>query len=205
MIALAANPTVIARLTGADPSRVRAVARTASSPAELPPARDLLTGLAGAVGVEGAEHGWSDAPKDSTAPCAWIEPDVDVSRDEVAARLGDPALTILDVRTPAEFSGEVAPCDPRRGHIPGARNLDVAELMGMAPVEMQERLDLPPGSEIVAYCHSGGRSAIACSLLRAAGYESRNYVGSWHEWSSDDTLPIGAPLGAERTLATDCC
>ena len=63
MIALAANPTVIARLTGADPSRVRAVARTASSPAELPPARELLTSLAGAVGVEGAEHGWSDAPE----------------------------------------------------------------------------------------------------------------------------------------------
>jgi thiosulfate/3-mercaptopyruvate sulfurtransferase len=116
---------------------------------------------------------------------------VDVSRDEVAARLRDPALTILDVRTAAEFSGEVAPpCDPRAGHIPGARNLDVAELMGLAPEEVPERLGLPPGSEIVAYCHSGGRSAIACSLLRAAGYESRNYVGSWHEWSRDDTLPI---------------
>ena len=62
VIALAANPTVISRLTGADPARVRAVARTASSPAELPPARDLLVALAEAVGVEGADHGWADAP-----------------------------------------------------------------------------------------------------------------------------------------------
>jgi thiosulfate/3-mercaptopyruvate sulfurtransferase len=116
---------------------------------------------------------------------------MDVTRDELAARLDDPSLTILDVRTPAEFAGElVAPCDPRAGHIPGARNVDVAELMGMATEEIHDRLDLPPGSEIVAYCHSGGRSAIACSLLRAAGYESRNYVGSWHEWSRDPTLPI---------------
>ena len=37
-LALAANATLLARLTGADPARVRAVARTASSPAELPPA-----------------------------------------------------------------------------------------------------------------------------------------------------------------------
>jgi ribosomal protein S18 acetylase RimI-like enzyme len=63
VVALAANPTVISRLTGADPARVRAVARTASSPAELPPARELLATLAEAVGVEGATHGWADAPE----------------------------------------------------------------------------------------------------------------------------------------------
>jgi ribosomal protein S18 acetylase RimI-like enzyme len=45
-IALAANPTVVARLTGADPARVRAVARTASSPADLPPADELYRQLA---------------------------------------------------------------------------------------------------------------------------------------------------------------
>jgi ribosomal protein S18 acetylase RimI-like enzyme len=62
VIALNANPTVISRLTGADPTRVRAVARTASSPADLPPARDLLGGLADALRIEGAGHGWADAP-----------------------------------------------------------------------------------------------------------------------------------------------
>ena len=45
-IALAANPTVVARLTGADPARVREVARTATSPAELPPADELYRQLA---------------------------------------------------------------------------------------------------------------------------------------------------------------
>ena len=42
VIALGANPTVVARLTGADPARVREVARTAASPADLPPALELL-------------------------------------------------------------------------------------------------------------------------------------------------------------------
>ncbi len=50
--AMGANATVVARLTGADPHRVRDVARTASSPAELPAAQDLYEQIAGAMGVE---------------------------------------------------------------------------------------------------------------------------------------------------------
>jgi ribosomal protein S18 acetylase RimI-like enzyme len=52
-VALRANPTVVARLTGADPARVRAVARTASSPSELPPAPELLDQIAELMGLEG--------------------------------------------------------------------------------------------------------------------------------------------------------
>src|SRR6188508_2541081 len=49
VIGLAANPTVASRLTGADPDAVRRVARTAPSPADLPPARELLAQLAAAM------------------------------------------------------------------------------------------------------------------------------------------------------------
>lgn len=51
-LSLAANPTLAARLTGADPNRVRAVARVASSPSELPPARELLEQIAAVLGLE---------------------------------------------------------------------------------------------------------------------------------------------------------
>ena len=57
VIALGANPTVLARLTGAQPARVRAVARTATSPAELPPAPELFAQLAEVLGLEGAGRG----------------------------------------------------------------------------------------------------------------------------------------------------
>jgi len=57
VIALAANPTVVARLTGADRASVRAVARTASSPDELPPAPQLLEQLAEVMGLQGAGRG----------------------------------------------------------------------------------------------------------------------------------------------------
>ncbi|MDQ2982593.1 MAG: GNAT family N-acetyltransferase [Actinomycetota bacterium] len=60
-IALGANPTVVSRLTGADPARVKASARTAASPAELPPATDLLAELAEIFGIAGAGHGYDPA------------------------------------------------------------------------------------------------------------------------------------------------
>jgi len=63
VVGLAANPRVVSRLTGADPEAVRRIAVTASSPADLAPARELLAQLARAMGVEGAEHGWSNAPE----------------------------------------------------------------------------------------------------------------------------------------------
>lgn len=51
-LALEANPTLVARLTGADKEQVRRVARTAASPAELPPAGELYEQIAALMGVQ---------------------------------------------------------------------------------------------------------------------------------------------------------
>jgi hypothetical protein len=61
VIALGANPRLMARLTGADPDAVRALARTATSPVELPPAPELLAELARLFGVPQAAHGYPEA------------------------------------------------------------------------------------------------------------------------------------------------
>lgn len=63
VIAFQANPTVVARLTGAAPSAIRAVARTAGSVTELPPASELAEAIAAAMGIGGAGHGYADAPE----------------------------------------------------------------------------------------------------------------------------------------------
>jgi thiosulfate/3-mercaptopyruvate sulfurtransferase len=106
----------------------------------------------------------------------------DIEADEVARRLGE--VAVIDVRSAHEYDGSIgAPCDPRQGHIPGALNLDVQELVLLTDDEVRDRLGLPPGAEVVAYCHSGSRSAMAVQILRALGYDARNYSGSWHEWS----------------------
>ena len=50
--ALGANATVVGRLTGADPKRVRETARTATSPDDLPPAQELYEQIANVMGVQ---------------------------------------------------------------------------------------------------------------------------------------------------------
>jgi thiosulfate/3-mercaptopyruvate sulfurtransferase len=118
------------------------------------------------------------------------------TRQELVSRLDDEALTILDVRRTEEYSGKAgSACDPRQGHIPGAKHLEVGELFAgpglpASPEQIRELVGLPEGAEIVAYCHSGSRSAIATLALRSAGYDARNYPGSWHEWSRHDELPL---------------
>jgi thiosulfate/3-mercaptopyruvate sulfurtransferase len=115
---------------------------------------------------------------------------------ELRERLDDPTLTILDVRTPQEYAGKAgSPCDPRQAHIPGARLLEHERLFAapgrpLPPEQVRELAGLPEGAEIVAYCHSGSRSALAALALRAAGYDARNYPGSWHEWSRHEELPV---------------
>ena len=110
---------------------------------------------------------------------------------ELRERLGDGALTVLDVRTTLEFDGVAgAHCDPRQGHIPGAKRVQVESLFapegGLLPPErIRELVGAPEGAEIVAYCHSGSRSRFAAEVLAGAGYTAWNYVGSWHEWSRE--------------------
>ena len=116
----------------------------------------------------------------------------DVQRDELERRLGEEELVLLDVRTPAEFSGASGyPCDARQGHVPGARNVELQLLLEAADATaIKELVRAPEGSEVIAYCHSGSRSAMAAQILEAAGYDARNYVGSWHEWSATSDLPV---------------
>ena len=57
VVSLAANPTLVERLTGADRREVRAAAVHGVSPDELPPPGETIADLAGAMGIEGAEHG----------------------------------------------------------------------------------------------------------------------------------------------------
>jgi len=113
----------------------------------------------------------------------------EIALEELAGRLG--SVAILDVRTPHEYDGTGGQqCDPRQGHIPGAVNLDVYRLMELSPDAVRAQLGLAEGAEVVAYCHSGSRSAIAVQMLRSLGFDARNYVGSWHEWSRHDDLPV---------------
>lgn len=105
--------------------------------------------------------------------------------EELRGLLDQGDVTLLDVRTPLEFEGAAgAHCDPRHGHIPGAVNLPLDEILECRSAdEVRALVGLPEGAEIVAYCHIGSRSRFAVQVLDGAGYHAHNYIGSWHEWS----------------------
>jgi thiosulfate/3-mercaptopyruvate sulfurtransferase len=130
--------------------------------------------------------------------------EVEKSRAELAPRpeavvgwweVSDADALILDVRRDDEFSGRGGyPCDPRQGHIPGARNVEVSTLFAgpglPKPPEAVRALVGDDDRPVITYCHSGSRSGLAVIALRAAGYDARNYFGSWHEWSRHADLPM---------------
>jgi thiosulfate/3-mercaptopyruvate sulfurtransferase len=115
----------------------------------------------------------------------------DIALDELRGRLGEEGLFVLDVRTTQEFEGAAgASCDPRQGHIAGARSVPLDRLLACrSAAEVRSLVSLPEGVEVVAYCHVGSRSAFAVPVLQGAGYRARNYTGSWHEWSREDARP----------------
>jgi thiosulfate/3-mercaptopyruvate sulfurtransferase len=127
-----------------------------------------------------------------------LEPRFDAvpALDQLRSRLDDPTLAVVDVRRDDEFTGKSGyPCDPRQGHIPGARHIEVGTLFAGPGVprpagEIRSESGFDDDLEIVAYCHSGSRSALAAMAFRSAGYRARNYPGSWHEWSRHTELPI---------------
>jgi thiosulfate/3-mercaptopyruvate sulfurtransferase len=101
-----------------------------------------------------------------------------VSAEEIAERLGDPQLVLVDARLESRWRGEPNPVDVVPGRIPGALN---APWNGPAP-------ELPLG-EVVAYCGSGVTSCVTVHRLKLAGREARLYPGSWSEWEQLD-LPV---------------
>jgi hypothetical protein len=67
VVALGANPTLVERLTGADRRAIRAAAVHGTSPDELPPPAETVAGLAAAMRIEGADHGFKRAAEQADA------------------------------------------------------------------------------------------------------------------------------------------
>lgn len=110
------------------------------------------------------------------------------------------SLSVLDVRSEGEFRGtEGRECDPRMGRIPNSRWLEWTNFIedGRSFKEKTgvssdlKRAGLTSNKTVVTYCHRGARAAAAFYALRSLGYRDvKNYIGSWHEWSSRNDLPV---------------
>ena len=127
-------------------------------------------------------------------------------RDEVLASVGDQGAQMVDVRSPAEFTGEIiAPpgmseTAQRAGHIPGAINVPWARAVNedgtFRSVEELRELyggaGVDEGTATIAYCRIGERSSHTWFVLRhLIGIEDvKNYDGSWTEYGSLINVPI---------------
>jgi rhodanese-related sulfurtransferase len=91
-----------------------------------------------------------------------------------ARRLQQAGAIVIDVRQAGEFRG---------GHIPGARNVPLAEL--------ESRLDeIPRDAPVVVHCALGSRSAMAAKRLTALGFENVHDMGGGiRAWKKAD-LPV---------------
>ena len=130
-------------------------------------------------------------------------------RDDILPRLGDPGLALVDVRSPAEFNGEIiAPpglpeTAQRPGHIPGAASIPWAQTVKedgtFKSADDLAALYAAKGvtgdKDIIAYCRIGERSSHSWFVLHELlGYERvRNYDGACTEYCSLIGVPIEKP------------
>jgi len=131
-------------------------------------------------------------------------------RDQIAARLKDARLGLIDVRSPQEYSGELLhmvnyPQEgaQRAGHIPGAKSIPWATAANADGTfksadelsQIYQGKGITPDKDIITYCRIGERSAHTWFVLtQLLGYNSvRNYDGSWTEWGSLVKAPIEKP------------
>ena len=147
------------------------------------------------------------APEPATYTAKDRDETIRIRRDEVLAGLADPAIALVDVRSPQEYSGELmAPPGyeqegaSRTGHIPGAQSIPWATAVRddgtfKSTDELEEiygAKGITPDQEVRAYCRIGERSAHTWFVLRELlGYENvKNYDGSWTEWGNLVEVPI---------------
>ncbi|MFL5779597.1 MAG: sulfurtransferase [Chloroflexota bacterium] len=150
----------------------------------------------------------TDVPDYSPTGYQLPEPDFSLRafRDDILPRLGDSELALVDVRSPAEFSGELlAPpglteTAQRAGHIPGAASIPWAQTVREDGTfksadelrSLYESKGITPDKDVIAYCRIGERSSHSWFVLHELlGYRRvRNYDGSWTEYGSMVGLPI---------------
>jgi thiosulfate/3-mercaptopyruvate sulfurtransferase len=127
--------------------------------------------------------------------------------DLLKMKIADPNLVLVDVRSPAEYTGEItAPPEypnehaQRGGHIPGAVNIPwgqaIREDGTFKSVEELKQLysskGVVPDKRVVTYCRIGERASVTWFVLKhLLGYKDvKVYDGSWTEWGNLVRFPI---------------
>jgi thiosulfate/3-mercaptopyruvate sulfurtransferase len=168
--------------------------------------------------MDGGRQKWIDegreltqeepAPQPAHYTAAKLDESIRAWREDVSRVVeGDGGTSLVDVRSPQEYSGELIAMPgyeqegaQRAGHIPGAFSIPWAQAVKedgtfKSPDDLRalyEGKGVRPGAPVTAYCRIGERSSHTWFVLRELlGYRDvRNYDGSWTEWGNLVNVPI---------------
>lgn len=174
--------------------------------------------------VDGGRDYWTNKSRQVSTeqPCVsertytvtGVNDEIRVDREVVQDAI-DSGVSIVDVRSPEEYRGEVlAPPGwnegvQRGGHIPGAINIPWSRAVSAdgrfkSPSELQDVYEPVTDSdeEAIVYCRIGERSALAwVALHELLGLDQvQHYYGSWVEWGNTVGAPIQRGRYAEQKL-----
>lgn len=121
-------------------------------------------------------------------------PVLDAARAAALAAEG----ALVDARAPERFRGEVEPIDPVAGHVPGAVNVPMGDLLEadgrLRPAEQLRARFTEAGvldaAAVGTYCGSGVTAAHTALALHEVGVDAAVYIGSWSHWVAEGARPI---------------
>lgn len=134
--------------------------------------------------------------------------------DVLAVAEGKANVKLVDIRSPAEYSGQVVAPEGfkelavRAGHIPTAVNFPWAKAVNedgtfKSPEALKAafaELGVDGSKPVITYCRIGERSSHTWfALSKILGYEVKNYDGSWTEYGNSVGVPITNTAGTVWT------
>ncbi len=148
-------------------------------------------------------------PQSSDYNVGDLDPEYRATVGDVLNNLKSGENNLVDVRSPAEFTGEViAPpgmteTAQRGGHVPGAKNVPWSKAVnddGTFKTAGELRAlygaqGVDSSKPVIAYCRIGERSSHTWFVLHyLLGFDkAKNYDGSWTEYGSMIGVPIEKP------------
>lgn len=149
--------------------------------------------------LDGGLDAWKGARKPVTGTATKIttttfnldvKVDMNIFKDEFATVYNANGLVLVDAREADQYRGEKGQT-ARKGHIPGAVNLEFTEFVANGSFKSKEEilsmvgtLGIAPETKVIVYCNSGVKAAVAYfAMVEIAGLANvRLYEGSFNEW-----------------------